>query len=82
MVSEDSKVKLEKKWTEIKEENNYTSGVEKLPKRIEHTIINNVSGKPCKTWKPLVKFNKSKSHWDLLRNDCVDCLKKYRKEKK
>ena len=34
----------------------------------------------CKLWKPLVEYNKDKSHWDKLRVDCKKCLVKYRKD--
>lgn len=81
-VEEDNNVKLEKTWKEIKEENNYSSGVEKSPNRIQHEVIDNIKGKKCctcKEWKALTNYNKSKTHWDNLRNDCKDCLKNYRK---
>ena len=82
-VEETNNKKLEKTWNEIKEENNYSDGLKKSPKRIQHENINDIEGKKCctcKEWKPLTTYNKSKTHWDGLRNDCKDCLKKYRKK--
>ena len=80
---EDNNVVLEKNWKMIKEENNYSNDKKKSPNRIEHIEINGTIGKTCCTcreWRELTKFNKSKSHWDKLRNDCKECIKKYRKK--
>jgi hypothetical protein len=86
-------IKLEKEiykanaqeWSIIKEENNIVDKCKGQPssKRILHETLNDVIGKKCcscKTWQPLTNYNYSKSHWDNLRNDCKDCLIKYRKE--
>lgn len=81
--SENNNVVLEKDWGTIKEENNYSNEPKKSPNRIEHTEVDGIKGKiccNCKEWKPLTEFNKSKSHWDNLRNDCKKCLTKYRKK--
>ena len=81
--SENNNIVLEKDWETIKEENNYSNEPVISPNRIEHTEVDGIKGKTCctcKEWKPLTKFNKSKSHWDKLRNDCKKCIKKYRKE--
>jgi hypothetical protein len=82
----EQKIKEETKtWEEIKKDNNI---IEKCKgqasiHRILHEEIDNTIGKKCctcKSWKPLNEYNKSKSHWDNLRNDCKICLIKYRKE--
>lgn len=83
--TENNNVILEKNWENIKKENNYSNGLNKSPNRIEHTEVDGIIGKiccTCKECKPLTKFNKSKSHWDNLRNDCKKCLTKYRIENK
>lgn len=67
-------------WKKIKEEKGYVS--KPSHKRVLHETINEVIGKKCcscKEWKPLSEYNKLKSHWDGLRNDCKDCLVLYRK---
>jgi hypothetical protein len=74
-----------KEWSSIKEENNIVDKLKGQPsaKRILHEKVNNILGKKCcdcKTWQPLTNYNKSESHWDKLRNDCKECLVKYRKE--
>ena len=74
-----------KSWDEIKKEKNYKELVKGKPsiKRILHEKKNNIIGKACckcKEWKPLTLYNFSKTHWDKLRNDCKDCLVKYRKD--
>ena len=73
-----------KSWEEIKEEKNYGDLVRGQPSnhRILHETIEGVIGKKCckcKEWKPLGKYNLAENHWDKLRNDCKECLKKYRK---
>ena len=81
--SENNNIVLKKDWETIKEENNYSNEPLISPNRIEHEIVDNITGKiccTCKVWKPLTKFNKSNSHWDKLRNECVECLTIYRKK--
>ena len=86
-------IKLEKEiyksnaveWNIIKEENNIINKIKGQPsnKRINHEAIDDIIGKKCctcKEWQPLNNYNSSENHWDKLRNDCKDCLKKYRKE--
>ncbi len=86
-------IKLEKEiytskasdWTDIKEENNIINKVKGQPSinRITHESIDDIIGKKCsncKKWEPLTNYNKSEKHWDKLRNDCIHCLKKYRKD--
>ena len=36
----------------------------------------------CELWKKVELYNKNSKSWDLLRNDCKDCLKEYRKKNK
>lgn len=74
--------KTSKTWDEVKEEKKYNKKIISA-KRTPHVKKDNVIGKKCCTcqeWKPLEKYNKSKSQWDKLRNDCKDCLVKYRKK--
>lgn len=74
--------KYEKKWDEIKTENNLNNIIISS-QRIEHEKIDNVIGKKCctcKDWKPLENYNYSKDHWDNLRNDCKVCLADWRKK--
>lgn len=86
-------IKLEKEiykstgpeWKKVKEENNIISKIVGQPssKRILHEKVNNIDGKKCctcQTWQPLTNYNYQKGHWDNLRNDCKDCLIKYRRE--
>lgn len=71
-----------KTWKEIKEENNYNQKIVSS-QRVLHEIKDGISGKKCcrcQEWKPLDNYNVSQSHWDKLRNDCKECLVKYRKE--
>jgi hypothetical protein len=85
-------IKLEKEvyksnaseWSVIKEENNIIDKCKDQPssKRVLHEKIDDIIGKnccTCKRWQPLTNYNFSEDHWDKLRNDCKDCLKKYRK---
>jgi len=74
-----------KSWEEIKKENNYGHAQIGQPSlhRVLHETINNIIGKKCcscQIWKPLTKYNYSNNHWDDLRNDCKDCLSKWRKD--
>jgi len=74
-------------WSIIKEENNIVDKCKGQPssKRISHETLDDTIGKKCcacKSWQPLTNYNYSKSHWDNLRNNCKDCLQKYRKENK
>jgi len=86
-------IKLEKEiykstspeWEKIKEENNIVDKCKGHPsiKRVNHETIDDVIGKKCcrcKKWEPLTNYNFDKDHWDKLRNDCKECLKKYRQE--
>ncbi len=79
---------IEKKdWKEVKEENNIINKCKGQPSnhRILHETVNGIVGKKCckcKTWKALTEYNKSKSHWDKLRNDCKNCLVQWRKDNK
>jgi hypothetical protein len=73
------------KWKEIKEQNNIKDIVKGKPSkyRVLHETIENIIGKKCcscKNWTPLDNYNYSKNHWDYLRNDCKDCLSKWRKK--
>ena len=79
---EESSIKEVKSWDNIKEDMNYN---EKKPssKRTLHEFIDGIEGKKCcscKVWVALTNFNNSKKHWDELRNDCKDCLVKYRRK--
>lgn len=72
-------------WEKVKEENNIVNNCKGQPssKRVVHEKVNNIDGKKCctcKLWQPLTNYNYQKDHWDNLRNDCKDCLTKYRKE--
>jgi hypothetical protein len=74
-------------WKKVKEENNIVDKCKGQPssKRILHEIIDNIIGKKCcacQNWKQLSDYNYCKNHWDNLRNDCKDCLVKYRKDNK
>ncbi len=74
-----------KDWEKIKQENKIEENCKGKPskQRILHEEKDGVNGKKCCTcqdWKPLVKYNYSKSRWDNLRVDCQDCLRKWRKE--
>jgi transcription elongation factor Elf1 len=71
-------------WETIKKENEITDNVKGVPSqhRVLHETVNEIIGKKCctcKEWKPLTNYNKSKTHWDKLRNDCKDCLVSWRK---
>lgn len=71
-----------KSWEIIKEEKNYNKKIISS-KRVLHEEIEGIKGKKCcncKEWKPLLNYNYAKNHWDKLRNDCKECLTKYRKE--
>ena len=73
-----------KTWDQIKEENNFIHKQKGRPAahRVLHTENDGIIGKVCCTcsdWKHLTKYNFSKTHWDNLRNDCVDCLVLWRK---
>jgi|SaaInlStandDraft_4_1057021.scaffolds.fasta_scaffold03261_6 hypothetical protein len=72
-------------WENVKEKNGFEDNVKGKPsvKRLLHEIRKDTIGKiccTCKEWKSLNNFNKSKSHWDKLRNDCKTCLAVYRKK--
>jgi len=72
-------------WKTIKQEKNIIDKVKGFPSqhRVLHEIINDIIGKKCctcKKWNPLTNYNKSKTHWDKLRNDCKDCLVFWRKK--
>jgi len=78
-------VKSDKKWEEIKTDNNYVEKCKGQPSnhRVLHETIDNIIGKKCckcKEWTPLDGYNYSKSHWDKLRNDCKLCLYAYNKK--
>jgi hypothetical protein len=72
-------------WSQIKAENNIKDKCKGVPSkhRISHEEKEGIMGKKCcscKNWVPLTEFNKSKTHWDNLRNDCKSCLQKWRKD--
>lgn len=73
-------------WNEVKIENNLNSDVKKIsPHRKPHIVIDNITGKDCskcKQWKPLERYNKNSTHWDLLKTTCMDCYAEYRKGNK
>lgn len=86
-------IKLEKEiykstapeWTTVKEDHNIIDKCKGQPssKRVIHEAIDNIMGKKCcccKEWQPLTNYNLSEDHWDKLRNDCKNCLQKYRKD--
>lgn len=71
-------------WKELKKEKSIENKTQGKPAkhRVLHKTKKSVVGKECctcKNWKQLSDFNKQKSHWDGLRNDCKSCLVKYRK---
>lgn len=73
----------EQNWEEIKLQNNYVETVKGCPAkhRILHETINNIVGKvccSCKQWSDLTNYGYSSTHWDNLRNNCKQCLVKYR----
>ena len=73
-------------WEKICEYNNYGNACVGAPSphRILHTTENGIEGKKCcscKEWKMLSSYNVQTNHWDGLRNDCKDCLGKYREQK-
>lgn len=83
--SENIDIVLEKNWNDIKKENGITDNVKGVPSqhRVLHETVNEIIGKKCctcKEWKPLTNYNKCKTHWDKLRNECKDCLVAYRKK--
>jgi hypothetical protein len=72
-------------WDNIKQENKFQNKCKGTPSthRILHETVGEVIGKICcccKPWRPLEKYNYSKTHWDNLRNDCKLCLVAYRKK--
>jgi transcription elongation factor Elf1 len=72
-------------WADIKTENDITDSVKGFPSnhRVLHETINEIIGKKCctcKKWSALTNYNKSKTHWDKLRNECKDCLVAWRKK--
>jgi predicted XRE-type DNA-binding protein len=84
IVEEDYEKKINN-WETIKKENGITDNVKGGPSqhRVLHETVNEIVGKnccTCKEWKPLTNYNKSKTHWDKLRNECKECLVAYRKQ--
>ena len=74
-------------WEQIKKENGFRDMVKGQPAkhRILHQEKDNIIGKcccTCKEWKSLTNYNKAETHWDKLRNDCKECLRKYVNNKK
>jgi hypothetical protein len=72
-------------WEEIKLNNGFYDMVKGQPSnhRILHEEKDSIMGKcccTCKEWKALTDFNKAKSHWDKLRNECKECLINWRKQ--
>ena len=80
---EKDKIEVES-WNKIKEDNQFIHKLKGQPSqhRIPHTQNDEgISGKPCchcKIWQPLKNYNNDSMHWDFLRNECKDCLVKYR----
>ena len=79
---EKNKIEVES-WNKIKEDNQFIHKTKGKP--AQHRVIHTqndegISGKPCchcKIWKPLENYNNDSKHWDSLRNECKDCIKKY-----
>jgi hypothetical protein len=72
-------------WGNIKKDNNIIDNVVGKPSkhRVLHEKRDNTAGKiccTCKKWQKLEDYNFDKTHWDKLRNECKDCLKKWRKD--
>lgn len=72
-------------WEEIKKEKGYKDLVKGHASnhRTLHEEKDGIIGKPCctcKNWKALSEYNKAETHWDKLRNDCKECLTKWRKD--
>ena len=82
-ILEKDKIEVES-WNKIKEDNQFIHKQKGQPSqhRIPHTQNDEgISGKPCchcKIWKSLENYNNDSKHWDSLRNECKDCLVKYR----
>lgn len=65
--------------------NKHHLNIFKMVERIEHQVNDGVECKwcgKCKSYKPLVKFGKSKQTWDKFRPTCKDCLHQYNVENK
>lgn len=71
-------------WEQIKKDNEFDDNVKGQPskQRILHEEKDNIMGKcccTCKEWNALTNFNKAENHWDKLRNECKECLTRWRK---
>tara|TARA_B110000263_G_scaffold248730_1_gene264360 strand:+ start:1703 stop:2773 length:1071 start_codon:yes stop_codon:yes gene_type:complete len=75
---------IDKKWDDVKIENNITDQTESS-KRILHKTENDIELKrccKCQEYQELDMFNKCDDSWDKLRPECKKCLSKYREENK